>query len=98
MIPWCFAHYRHTYAKYLPVDFSDILNLVAIEDCKDVYDYQAKSSFAVQFGCANPFGSIPIAQAVEVTVNKDTATPGGTRGFSLKPAAQALFDCRIQVV
>lgn len=30
-------------------------------------------------------GKIPVDQACEETVNKDTQTPGGTKGFSLKP-------------
>ena len=40
--------------------------------------------FAVQLGEDNPFGKIPVDQACEETVNKDTQTPGGTKGFSLK--------------
>ena len=43
--------------------------------------------FAVQLGEDNPFGKIPVDQACEDTVNKDTQTPGGTKGFSLKPKA-----------
>lgn len=40
--------------------------------------------FSVQLGSANPFGHIPVDQAIEETVNKDTQTAGGTKGFSLK--------------
>lgn len=35
----------------------------------------------------NAFGRIPVDQTLEETVNKDTQTPGGTKGFSLKPGA-----------
>ena len=35
----------------------------------------------------NPFGRIPVDQTCEETVNRDTQTPGGTKGFSLKPGA-----------
>ena len=38
------------------------------------------------FNC-NPFGRIPIDQATEVTVNKNTQTPGGTTRFSLNSGA-----------
>lgn len=38
-------------------------------------------------GRQNPFGRIPVDQTIEETVNKETQTPGGTKGFSLKPAA-----------
>ena len=41
------------------------------------------AGFSVQLGEKNPFGRIPI----EETVNKDTQTAGGTKGFSLKPGA-----------
>ncbi|XP_014665188.1 PREDICTED: uncharacterized protein LOC106807386 [Priapulus caudatus] len=38
-------------------------------------------------GAENPFVRIPVDQTIEETVNKDTQTPGGTKGFSLKPNA-----------
>ena len=41
----------------------------------------------MQLGSQNPFGRIPVDQAVEETVNRDTQTPGGTKVFSLKPNA-----------
>uniref|UniRef100_UPI00358E7DDF uncharacterized protein n=1 Tax=Myxine glutinosa TaxID=7769 RepID=UPI00358E7DDF len=47
--------------------------------------------FSVQIGCKNPFGWIPVDQTIEETVNKDTQTPGGTKGFSLKPGAVARY-------
>lgn len=40
--------------------------------------------FSVQLSNNNTFGRIPVDQAIEVTVNKDTQTPGGTSRFSLK--------------
>ncbi len=44
-----------------------------------------KGGFSVQLGSTNPFGRIPFDQAIEETVNKDTQTAEGTKGFSLKP-------------
>ena len=35
-------------------------------------------------GLLNPFGKIPVSRTIEETINKDTQTPGGTKGFSLK--------------
>ena len=43
--------------------------------------------FSIQRGCRNPFGKIPADQAIEETINKDTQTAGGTKGFSPKRAA-----------
>ena len=45
----------------------------------------------VQLGPKNPFGRIPLDQAVEETVNKDTQTAGGTKGFILKPVAVSCY-------
>ena len=45
---------------------------------------------------SNPFGAIPIDQAVEQTINKDTATPCGTKGFSLKPQALQKFYMTVE--
>ena len=36
---------------------------------------------------SNPFGKVPVDQAFEETVNKDTQTAGGTKGFSFKAGA-----------
>ena len=47
--------------------------------------------FSVQSGRQNPFGKIPVDQTIDETVNKDTQTPGGTKGFSLKPAALSRY-------
>ena len=45
----------------------------------------------MQIGNNNPFGRIPVYQTIEETVNKDTQTAGGTKGFSLKPAADTKY-------
>ena len=45
-----------------------------------------QGGFSAQLDMQNPSGTIPIDQTIEVTINKDTQTPGGPRSFSLKPA------------
>ncbi|KAG1650017.1 hypothetical protein GQR58_028409 [Nymphon striatum] len=47
----------------------------------------SRCGFSVQLRQANPFAKIAIDQTVEETVNKDTQTAGGTKGFSLKQSA-----------
>ena len=39
----------------------------------------------------NPFGRVPVDQTCEETVNKDTQTSGGTKGFSLRRYAASTF-------
>lgn len=46
-----------------------------------------EGQFSVQLFSNNPFGRIPVDQTTEVTVSKDTQTPGGTTRFSLKRGA-----------
>ena len=41
-----------------------------------VYEAFKAGHFSVQMSNNNPFGCVPVDQATEVTVNKDTQTPG----------------------
>ena len=83
--PWCFAYDNINYARYLSSYLSEMSHLE--EENPEVLTYLKSGGFAVQIGKDNPFGKIPVDQACEETVNKDTQTPGGTKGFSLKPKA-----------
>ena len=85
MIPWCFAYDRQNYARYLSVYYSEMTNLE--KEHPEIHNYLKDGGFSVQIGSNNPFGKIPVDQTVEETVNKDTQTAGGTKGFSLKPNA-----------
>ena len=89
MIPWCFAYDRQNYAKYLPLYLRDMIRLQ--EDHAPLYNHFKNGGFVTQLGDANTFGKIAIDQAIEETANKDTQTPGGTKGFSLKPGALSRF-------
>ena len=46
-----------------------------------------QGGFSVQLGSQNPFARITVDQTIEETVNRDTQTAGGARGFSLNRAA-----------
>ena len=85
LIPWCFAYDKVNYARYLSAYFAQMTNLP--ETNPDVHRAFQQGQFSVQRSSNNPFGRIPIDQTIEVTVNKDTQTPGGTSGFSLKAGA-----------
>lgn len=56
-------------------------------DHPDVHAHFLEGVFSVQLGGDNPFGKIPVDQTIEETINKDTQTAGGTKGFSLKTGA-----------
>ncbi|XP_035674790.1 uncharacterized protein LOC118414705 [Branchiostoma floridae] len=85
MIPWCFAYDKVNYARYLPAYLFDMSHLN--ETHPEAFNYLNSGGFSVQIGDHNPFGRIPVDQTCEETVNKDTQTSGGTKGFSLKPGA-----------
>ena len=58
----------------------------------NVYDhFQHNGGFSVQLGDHNPFGHIAVDQTIEETVNKDTQTAGGTKGFSLRAGAVSKY-------
>ena len=89
IIPWCFAYDRQNYARYLPYYYAQMSRLAI--DHPDVHAHFMNGGFSVQLDRNNPFGRIPVDQTIEETVNKDTQTPGGTKGFSLKPAAVSRY-------
>lgn len=81
VLPWCFAYDRINYSRYLSVYYAEMSSLSI--DHPDVHDQLDNGGFSVQIGRQNPFGRIPVDQIIEETVNKDTQTAGGTKGFSL---------------
>ena len=89
MIPWCFAYDRHNYTRYLPYYYAQITQLPVKHP--DVHAEFMKGGFSVQLGSRNSFGRIPVDQTIGETVIKDTQTPGGTKGFSLKPGAVSKY-------
>ena len=84
-IPWCFVYDSLNYARYLPAYYAQMINLQT--DHPQVYQHFSKGGLSVQLADDNPFGRIPVDQATEVSVNKDTQTVGGTTKYSQKSGA-----------
>ena len=61
------------------------------EDHRDAFKYVSSGGLSVQLSDSNPFGRVPVDQTCEETVNKDTQTSGGTKGFSLKLNASKYY-------
>lgn len=89
MIPWCFAYDNVNYARYLPAYLSEMTHLE--ETHPEAHEFLKSGGFSVQIGDQNPFGRVPVDQTCEETVNKDTQTAGGTKGFSLKAGAVSKY-------
>ena len=89
MIPYCFAADKINYARYLQVYFLQMAFLESTS--QELHNYFLNGGYSVQLGESNPFGRLPMDQTLEETVNKDTQTSGGTKGFSLKPSAVSRY-------
>ncbi|KAG1655497.1 hypothetical protein GQR58_024494 [Nymphon striatum] len=89
MIPWCFSYDNINYARYLSAYYAEMTNLP--EEHPEIHDYLEAGGFSVQIGSKNTFEKIPVDQTVEETVNRDTQTQGGTKGFSLKANALSRY-------
>lgn len=97
MIPWCFAHDNLNYASYLSAYVSEMSHL------EEEQLFFPNSSFPRYFQISqiwrifspdrgsNPFRKVPVDQACEETVNRDTQTAGGTKEFSLKAGAVSKY-------
>ena len=85
LIPWRFAYSKTNYAWYLPWYLIEMINLVHAHP--ELFSYLKDSEFSTQISNENPFGCIPMDQTIEETISKDTQTPSGTRGFSMKKGA-----------
>jgi len=85
MIPRCFAYDKLNYARFLPFYYAQMSRLAT--DHPEVHAHFQEGGISVQLVSTNPFGRIPVDQTIEMTVNKDTQTPGGAKGFSLSQDA-----------
>ena len=69
----------------MSIYYSDITSLP--KEHPQVHAFMEAGGFSVQMSPDNAFGRIPVDQTIEETINKDTQTARGTRGFSLNPGA-----------
>ena len=85
LLPWTFAYDRYNYARYLTLHFVDMLSLES--DHPEVYHEFINGNFTVQISSSNTFGRIEADKTIETTINRDSKTPDGTTGFSVKHGA-----------
>ena len=57
----------------------------------DLYMFLCEGGFSAQLSATNTFNRVQIDEILEETVNRDTQTAGGTKGFSLNPAAVSRY-------
>ena len=77
-LPWLIAYDRTNYSRYLTAHNTDVL---ALENRhSDLYNDFQKGQLLVQISEKNTFGRMEADKVIETTINRDTKTPGGTRG------------------
>lgn len=79
IIPYAFAYDNINYARYLSVMLGDMFALEA--DFPEIYAQFLCGNFTAQI-TDGVFSRVETDKVIEMTLNKDTKTPGGTTGFS----------------
>ncbi|XP_071817001.1 uncharacterized protein [Apostichopus japonicus] len=87
MLPWMCAYDRHNYMRYCSVYWLEMM--VLPNTYPSVSQQLHSGEFVVQRSRNNKFGQVACDMAIEQTFNKDTKSPGGIIGFSLKSGAVA---------
>ena len=85
IIPYSFAYDNINYARYLKNFLGDMLALE--EDFPEIHQQCKAGNFAAQLSGGNAFSRCETDKVIEMTLNKDTKTPGGTTGFSTNVGA-----------
>ena len=80
IIPYTFAYGNINYARYLTAMFSEMLTLE--DDFSEIYEEFVAGNFAVQLSNDSRFSRTEPYKVTEMTLNRDTKTPGVTTGFS----------------
>lgn len=80
VIPYAFGYDNIIYARYLSAMLGDMLTLE--EDHPEVYAEFCSGNFTVQLS-ENKFSRTESDKVIEMTLNRDSKTPGGTTGFSI---------------
>ena len=80
IIPFAFVYDHVNYARYLPAMLGEMLELETL--FPQVHQQFQAGKFTAQLTSDNPFSRCETDKVIEMTLNKDTKTPGGTTGFS----------------
>ena len=84
MIPWFFCYDHTNYSRYMSVYLCEMQCLP--ESHPAAFEQLVRGEFAVQQSCTS-FSQVPVDQALEQSVNRDTKTSGGLICMTLWPGA-----------
>ena len=80
IIPFSFVYDHVNYTRYLPAMLGEMLELEKL--FPEVHQQFQAGKIAAQLTNDNLFSRCETDKVIEMTLNKDTKTPGGTTGFS----------------
>ena len=80
IIPYTFAYNNIHYSRYLMTMLGEMLMLET--NNPEIYNEFKSGNFTAQLSQHSSFGRMEPDKMIEMTINKDTKTPGGTTGFS----------------
>lgn len=80
ILPYTFAYDNINYARYASAMLGDMLQLP--DDFPEIHNEFMKGNFAVHISDNTKFSRVETDKVIEMTLNKDTKTPGGCTGFS----------------
>ena len=80
IITYTFAYDNINSARYLTAMFSEMLTRE--DDFPEIYEEFVAGNFTVQFCNHGRFSGTEPDKVIEMTLNRDAKTPGGTTGFS----------------
>ena len=80
MLSYIFAYDHVNYSIYLSVMLGDTLALPS--EYPEIYEVFLEGKFAVQLSEGKIFSKVETDKVIEMTLNKDTKSSGGTTGFS----------------
>ena len=80
VIPFAFAYGHHNYSRYLTIMLGDMLSIP--EEFPEVHQEFMEGKFAAQLLENRKFSRSETDKVIEMTLNKETKSSGGTTGFS----------------
>ena len=80
IVEYAFPYDNHNYARYLSPFVAEMLQIE--HSYPDVYEEFINGNFVAQLSDVNSFGKVELDKVIEVTINRDTKTNGGTTSFS----------------
>ena len=80
MLPYIFTYDHINYSRYLTAMLGDLLALP--NDHPGIYDQFIDGKLAAQLSQGKMFSRVETDKVIEMRLNKDTKSVGGTTGFS----------------